>query len=138
LPLQYIRREIDNSLQKTEQKKKQKGEKHTLTQSNIHCNFHIYKLQYFYDLCKHGQSLHTCIRVTIECVDFELREDTQGSPTLVASLRQCTSRGIPTAIDGHLTLTRWVSPDTTRKSMAQSRPDLASIVSVPGTHHLDP
>ena len=26
LPLQYIRREIDNSLQKTEQKKKQKGE----------------------------------------------------------------------------------------------------------------
>jgi hypothetical protein len=30
LPLQYIRREIDNSLQKTEQKKKQKKEK------NIH------------------------------------------------------------------------------------------------------
>jgi hypothetical protein len=39
LPLQYIRREIDNSIQKTEQKKKQKkGEKHKLTQSNIHWN----------------------------------------------------------------------------------------------------
>jgi ABC-type transporter MlaC component len=39
LPLQYIRREIDNRLQKTEQKKKnEKKKKHTLTQSNIHCN----------------------------------------------------------------------------------------------------
>jgi hypothetical protein len=39
-------------------------------------------------------------------------------------------------IDGHLALTRWVSPGTTRKSTVQARPGPVSIVSVPGTARL--
>jgi hypothetical protein len=40
------------------------------------------------------------------------------------------------AIDGHLALTRWASPDTARKSTVQARPGPVSIVSVSGTARL--
>jgi hypothetical protein len=41
-----------------------------------------------------------------------------------------------TSIDGHLTLTRWASPGTARKSTVQARPGPVSIVPVPGTTRL--
>jgi hypothetical protein len=39
-------------------------------------------------------------------------------------------------IDGHLALTRWASPGTTRKSTAQARPGPTSILLVPGMSRL--